>query len=47
MYNKKNKVTINVTINYEYESQLEKIKEIIKQITDIKDLEKLEVNIED
>ena len=41
MYNNKNEITITATIEYEYD--LEKIKEIIKEITDIKGLKKLEV----
>lgn len=41
MYNKKKEITITATIEYEYD--LEKIKEIIKEITDIKGLKKLEV----
>lgn len=41
MYNNKNEVTINVTIEYDY--NLAEIKEIIKQIVDIKGIKKLEV----
>lgn len=41
MYRNTKEITISVTIEYEYD--LDKIKEIIKQITDLKGLKKLEV----
>jgi len=41
MYNNKKEITITATIEYDY--SLDKIKEIIKEITDLKDLKKLEV----
>ena len=41
MYNNKKEITITAIIEYDY--NLEKIKEIIKEITDLKELKKLEV----
>ena len=41
MYNNKKEITITATIEYDY--NLDKIKEIIKEITDLTDLKKLEV----
>lgn len=41
MYREKNEITINVTIEYDY--NLDEIKEIIKQIVDIKGVKKLEI----
>lgn len=41
MYNNKKEITITAVIEYDY--NLEKIKEIIKEITDLKELKKLEV----
>lgn len=41
MYNNKKEITINVTIEYDYD--LDEIKAIIKQIVDIKGIKKLEI----
>ena len=36
--------TVNITLSYKYDYELNKIKEIIKQITDLEGIKKLEVN---
>lgn len=41
MYNDKNEITINVVIEYDY--HLDEIKEIIKQIVDLKGVKKLDI----
>ena len=43
MWKDEKEIEIKVVIRYEYDSELEKIKEIIKQITDIKKLKELNV----
>lgn len=43
MYSNKKEITINVVIEYEYNSEEEVIKEIIKQIVDVKGVKKLEI----
>lgn len=41
MHNNKKEIIITATIEYDYD--LDKIKEIIKEITDLKGLKKLEI----
>lgn len=36
--------TVNIILSYKYDYELNKIKEIIKQITDLEGIKKLEVN---
>jgi hypothetical protein len=43
MYRDEKQIEINVVIKYEYDSELEKIKEIIKEITDLKKLKSLNI----
>lgn len=44
MYNNKEEIKINVVIEYDY--NLDEIKEIIKQIVDIKGVKKLDIEKE-
>lgn len=41
-YNKKNQVTITIELEYDYESDLEAVKELIKQIIDLKNITKID-----
>lgn len=43
MYRDEKEIEIKVVIKYEYDSELEKIKEIIKEITDLKKLKSLNI----
>lgn len=43
MYRDEKEIEIKVVIKYEYDIELEKIKEIIKEITDLKKLKSLNI----
>ena len=43
MYRDTKEITITAVIEYEYDSELEKIKEIIKQIIDLKKIKEIEI----
>lgn len=42
MYNDKKTIKINLELQYDYESELNAIKEILKQITDLKSVKSIE-----
>ena len=46
MYEDKKEIEIKTIFKYQYESDLENLKEIIKELTDIKGLKSLEVKNE-
>lgn len=46
MYHDNKKIKIELEVEYEYDSEKEKIKEIIKQIIDLKNVKSLEVKEE-
>ena len=43
MYGDTKEITITAVIEYQYDSELEKIKEIIKQIIDLKKIKDIEI----
>lgn len=43
MYTDTKEIIITAVIEYEYDSELEKIKEIIKQIIDLKKIKEIEI----
>lgn len=43
MYDKNKEITLEITIKYEYDSELEQIKEIISEIIKLKGLKELEI----
>lgn len=46
MYHDNKKIKVEFEVEYEYENEKEKIKEILKQIIDLKKLKSLEVKEE-
>lgn len=47
MYNSKKEITINITLEYSYDSELKEIKELINQMVNLKELKKLEIENKD
>lgn len=47
MYNSKKEITINIKLEYSYDTELEKIKELINQMVNLKGLKELEIENKD